>query len=127
MSVRRDTPNQAVDPERDSARTRNPCVREPYEHEWRLPGSPSTWLRQNITLGNILVVITMLLAAGAWVRSTEAQGVALKDLVRQAEARVQRLERDTMSKELFVARLDAISERLKAIEDRLTRIERQAQ
>jgi len=106
----------------------DPYIGKPYGYHRPMPLSPSaSWLKKNFTFGNIVVILTMLVAAGAWVRSTETRDIALGDRVHQTEGRVQRLEQDTISKELLGARLDTIAERLKAIEDRLSKIERMKQ
>lgn len=94
-----------------------------YHH--RLPESPTTgWIRRNFTLGNLIVMITMLVAAGAWLRSAETAGITMDARVQQAERRLDKLQQDTISKELLAARLDTIAERLKSIEERLSKIER---
>lgn len=129
MPTRPESPDQrSPEPESSTAWQIDERSGKAYGHERpRPPTLVGTWAQRNFTLGNLIMIVTMLLAAGAWMRSTETQDIALKDRVHQAEARVERLEADTMTKELFGARLDAIAERLKAIEDRLTRIERMKQ
>jgi len=112
-------------PEPGSPYHTDPYVDRPYGYAHRLPESPTSgWLRKNFTLGNLIMIVTMLLAAGAWMRSAETGAIAVEDRVQQAERRLDKLQQDTISKELLAARLDTIAARLQAIEDRLTRIER---
>lgn len=120
----------------------DPRVNGPYGCRYVLPKSPSNgkrWLTGQITIGNIVTTIALLLAAGAWMSTTEnAPGqvrsdlrseldahkeAALKDGTR-VQADIAHLQQTTVSREMMDAKMALILEQIKAINERLARMER---
>lgn len=92
------------------------------------PLSPN-WMRRNFTLGNVLVIISMLVTSVVftmtWARASELNDVRIAGRVSDIDSRVQRVEAQSMSRETIAAKLDALSTQLDAITHRLDRIEGQ--
>ena len=90
------------------------------------PLSPG-WVRRNFSMGNVLTIISMLAAcvvfAMTWARASEMNDVRLAGRVTEIEARMQRVEAQTMSRETIAAKLDALAAQLTGINQRLDRIE----
>lgn len=110
----------------------------PYGYQHLMPRSPENgkkWLAGQVTLGNIVTVAALLIAAGAWISSAERAPEQLAQQIAQhrvdvsketdrLQRDVQGLQQQSVSKEMLDAKMGTILERLKAIDDRLARIER---
>jgi hypothetical protein len=86
-----------------------------------------SWLQRNFTLGNILTIIAMLVAAwtvgSKWTQNAELVSAATTAKVNHIETDLNALRDASIPREVLTTKLDSITDQLNKIDKRLDRIE----